>query len=59
MKNEKHCLCCDAISTFYVYKGKTLTCCDRCNVAYPAAERKSRVTANVLNLIKHIVEVPN
>lgn len=59
MKNEKHCLCCDTISKFYVYKGTTLTCCDKCNVTYPATERKSRVLANVLNLIKPIVEETN
>ncbi len=59
MKNEKHCLCCDTVSAFYVYKGGTLTCCDRCNRTFTAVERKSKVMANVLNLIKPIIDNSN
>ncbi len=59
MKNEKHCLCCDTISKFYVYKGTTSPCCDKCNTTYSAAERKSRVLSNILSLIKPIVDVNN
>lgn len=57
MKIKKYCVCCDDVSSFYVYHNHTHKCCDACNRLYKSNERNTRIMNNMLRIVTKITDV--